>query len=191
MTIEPLLNYVSNLFDISDNDIRLLTQFFKYEKFSKGSSLEKENTVAKKLYFIKNGFIRTCCTEDGTEITTQIVGKNDFITSFNSFVSGAVSKGNIKCISDCDVLYITKSDYDRLTRESAIWSAFCKQVYEQAIAFNLQRTTDLLTLSAEKRYLKLLAEKPEVIQNVPIQYIASYIGIKPESLSRIRKKIIS
>lgn len=64
-------------------------------------------------------------------------------------------------------------------------------MYEQAIAFNLQRTTDLLTLSAEKRYLKLLAEQPEVIQNVPIQYIASYIGIKPESLSRIRKKIIS
>lgn len=63
--------------------------------------------------------------------------------------------------------------------------------YENAISFNQQRTTDLLILSAEKRYLKLLTEQPEIIQNVPIQYIASYIGIKPESLSRIRKKIVS
>ena len=138
MTIEPLIKYVSSLFDISDNDIRLLTQFFKYANFSKGSTLEKESTVAQKLYFIRNGFVRTFCNEDGTEITTQIVGTNDFITGFNSFVSGTVSKENIKSISDCNVFYITKSDYDRLTKESANWSAFCKKVYEKAIAFNLQ-----------------------------------------------------
>ncbi|POS00802.1 CRP-like cAMP-binding protein [Flavobacterium croceum DSM 17960] len=191
MTIEPLINYISNLFDISNNDIRLLTHFFKNTNFSKGSILEKENIVAQKLYFIRNGFIRTFSNEDGIEITTQIVGENNFITGFNSFVSGFISKENIQCISDCEVLHITKSDYETLTKESAIWSTFCKQVYEKAITFNQQRTTDLLTLSAEKQYLKLLAEQPEIIQNVPIQHIASYIGIKPESLSRIRKKIIS
>ncbi len=189
MTIVPLINYVSNLFDISDNDIRLLTHFFKNATFTKGSILEKENTIAQKLYFIKNGFIRSSSNEDGIEITTQIVGENNFITGFNSFVSEVISKENIQCISDCEVLYINKSEYVTLTKESAIWSAFCKQVYEKAITFNQQRTTDLLTLSAEKRYLKLLTEQPEIILNVPIQYIASYIGIKPESLSRIRKKI--
>ncbi|MBI1767066.1 MAG: Crp/Fnr family transcriptional regulator [Bacteroidetes bacterium] len=191
MTVEPLIKYVSAFSDISDNDVRLLKQFFKPADFLKGSTLEKENTVAQKLYFIRNGFIRIFCTDDGTEVTTQIVGPNNFITGFNSFVSGTLSKENIKCISNCDLLYITKSDYNELTKESAIWSAFCKQVYEKAISLNQQRTTDLLTLSAEKRYLKLLAEQPELIQNVPILYVASYIGIKPESLSRIRKKIIS
>ena len=191
MTIKPLINYVSTLFDISENDIGLLTHFFKTSNFQKGSILEKENSVAQKLYFIKNGFIRTFSNEDGIEITTQIVGENNFTTGFNSFVSGVFSKENIQCITNCEVLYITKSDYETLTKESTIWSAFCKQVYEKAIVFNQQRTTDLLTLSAEKRYLKLLTEQPEIIQNVPIQYIASYIGIKPESLSRIRKKIIT
>lgn len=189
--IEPLIRYISFLFTVSDADIKLLTNSFKYENFAKGSTLEKENTVAKKLYFIKSGFVRIFCNENGEEVTTQIVGANDFITGFNSFITGAISKENIKCISDCEVLYINKSDYDKLTKESTIWSAFCKQVYEKAITFNLQRTTDLLILSAEKRYLKLLSEKAEIVQNVPIQYIASFIGIKPESLSRIRKKIIS
>ncbi len=191
MTIEPLIKYVSNFVHISDIDVKVLTQFFKYEEYSKGTTLEKENTVAKKLYFIKSGFIRTFCTENGTEITTQIVGNNNFITGFTSFVSNEISKVNIQCISDCEVLYITKVDYDKLTKAIVTWSSFCKQVYENVIAFNLQRTTDLLTLSADKRYLKLLSEQTEVIKNVPVQYIASYIGIKPESLSRIRKKMIS
>ena len=191
MTIDPLIKYTSNFVHFSDKDVKVLTQFFKYENFSKGSTLEKENKIAQKLYFIGSGFIRTFCTEDGTEITTQIIGNNNFITGFTSFVSGELSKVNIKCIPDCEVLSITKVDYDKLTKDIATWSTFCKQVYENVIAFNLQRTTDLLSLSAEKRYLKLLTEQPEVIQNVPVQYIASYIGIKPESLSRIRKKIIS
>lgn len=126
--------------------------------------------------------------EEGTEVTAQIVGKNNFITGFNSFVSEIKSTETIQCISDCEVLYITKSEYEILTKECDIWSAVCKRVYEKTITFHQQRTTDLLTLSAEKRYLKLLTERPELIQQVPIQIIASYIGIKPESLSRIRKK---
>lgn len=128
ITIGFLINYISSLFDISDNDIRLLTHCFKNATFQKGSILEKENTVAKKLYFIKNGFIRTFFNEDGIEITTQIVAENNFITGFNSFVSGVISNENIQCISDCEVIYITKSDYETLTKESAIWSVFCKHV---------------------------------------------------------------
>lgn len=191
MITEPLIEYVSNLVDITQGDINLLTHFFKPANFPKGSILEKEGKIAQKLYFIKKGFIRIFSNEDGIEITNQIVAKNNFITGFNSFVSETASSENIQCISDCEVLSITRSNYETLTRESAIWSTFCKQVYEMAITFNQQRTNDLLTLSAEKRYLKLLAEQPEIIQNVPIQFIASYIGIKPESLSRIRKKIFS
>ncbi|MEO8515355.1 MAG: Crp/Fnr family transcriptional regulator [Flavobacterium sp.] len=191
MTIEPLFKYISDFINVSDKDVRLLRQSFKYANFSKGSILEKENTVAQKLYFIKSGFLRTFYIEEGTEITTQIVRGNSFITGFNSFVTGEFSNVTVQCISDCEVLYIIKADYDRLTTDIAAWSTFCKHVYEDTLRFSLQRTTDLLSLSAEKRYLKLLEEQPEVIKNVPIQYIASYIGIKPESLSRIRRKIIS
>ena len=190
-TIESLIKYISHFVHISDTDIKQLRQLFKYADVAKGTTLEKENTVAQRLYFISNGFIRVFCNEDDIEITTQIVGKNSFTTGFKSFITGEFSKVNIICISDCEVLFITKADYDKLSKDITTWSTFCKLVYENAITFNLQRTTDLLTLSAEKRYLKLFAEQPEVINNVPVQYIASYIGIKPESLSRIRKKIIS
>jgi CRP-like cAMP-binding protein len=191
MTTEPLIKYISNLVDITDNDIKLLTHFFKPTNFSRGTILEKEDKIAQKLYFVRSGFIRSFFIKDGIEITTQIVGENKFITSFNSFTSGITSKENIQCISNCEVFYIAKSDYEILTKESIFWGTFCRQIYEKVIVHNQQRTIDFIALSAEKRYLKLLDEQPEIIQNVSIQFIASYIGIKPESLSRIRKKIIS
>ena len=190
MTITPLIKYVSNLGDISDSDTKLLSHFVKPTNFSKGTIIEEEDVVAQNLYFVTNGFVRSFFYSDGIETTTQIIGENRFITSFNSFTSGSISKENIQCLSNCEVLCITKSDYQILSEESVFWSTFCKQIYEIIISQNQQRTTDFITLSAEKRYLKLMKEQPEIIQNVPIQYIASYIGIKPESLSRIRKKII-
>ena len=189
MTIDPLISYISNLVDITDNDVSLLTHFFKTTYFSKGSILEKEDKVAQKLYFVKNGFVRSFFNKDGVEITTQIVSDNKFITGFNSFTTGITSKENIQCISNCEVCYITKSDYEILSKESPFWGAFCRQVYESVIIHNQQRTIDLVALSAEKRYLKLLNEHPEIIRNVPIQIIASYIGITPQALSRIRKRI--
>ena len=82
-----------------------------------------------------------------------------------------------------------KTDYDSLYQSIFNWEKFCKKVYEKTISASFQRTNDLLTLTAEKRYLNLMADQPEVIQNVPIRLVASYLGVKPESLSRIRRKI--
>lgn len=191
MTITPLIDYISNLVTLTDDDIKLLIHYFKPAHFTKGTLLESEDKVAQKLYFVSNGFVRSFFNRDGMEITTQIVGSSKFMTGFNSFTSGITSKESIQCITDCDVFYITKSDYEALTKESIFWSKFCRQLYEKVILHNQQRTIDFIALSAEKRYLKLLHEQPDIIQHVSIQFIASYIGIKPESLSRIRKKIIS
>jgi len=191
MIIDPLIKHVSNLVHLTDNGIKLLEHFFKTANFSKGTIIEKEGKIAQNLYFVRKGLVRSFFSQGAIEVTTQIVGEDKFITAFNSFTSGIISKENIQCISNCEVLYITKSDYEILTKESVFWSSFCKQVYESVIIHNQQRTIDLITLSAEKRYLKLLNKQPEIVQNVPVQIIASYIGIKPESLSRIRKKIIS
>ena len=103
MTIEPLIRFVSSLVDITDNEINLLTHYFKPASFSKGLVIEKEDKVAQKLYFVRNGYVRSFFSKDGIEITTQIVGENKFITGFNSFTSGSSSKENIQCISNCDV----------------------------------------------------------------------------------------
>lgn len=185
------MDAISKRVELSSREVTLLNSLFKKASYSKGTTVEAEQKIAQHLYFITEGFVRTFCMEDGAEITTHIVGKNAFTTSFRSFVSGIKSNETIQCISDCEVLYIAKSDYELLRKESAAWSQFCNRIYEETIASQQQRTRDLIALNPEKRYVKIMTEQPEVIQHVPIQYIASYIGIQPESLSRIRKRIVS
>jgi hypothetical protein len=88
-------------------------------------------------------------------------------------------------------LRITKNNFDILCQKSQKWADFSRIIYEKSVIYNEQRTRDIINLSAEERYLNLLKYNPDIIQNVPLQYIASFIGIKPESLSRIRRKLIS
>jgi CRP-like cAMP-binding protein len=79
---------------------------------------------------------------------------------------------------------------DALTAASPVMKDFSIRVFQQSIAYNENRSNELATLSAEQRYRKLIDSYPEILHNVPIQYIASFLGMKPESLSRIRKKVM-
>jgi CRP/FNR family transcriptional regulator, anaerobic regulatory protein len=191
MPILPLLKYISRSHSIERDDVLLLTEYFKFEKFPKGYILEKENSLTQKLYFTVSGILIAVNHDAGEEVVTQIAGANNFITSFVAFIQGSVSTETIKCISNCAVLSITKENYDKLHSESTFWSSFCRGVNESMISAYQERIKEMLVLSADKRYLKLLSHRPEIVQNLPVQYIASYIGVKPESLSRIRKKIFS
>jgi CRP-like cAMP-binding protein len=89
------------------------------------------------------------------------------------------------------VLRITNANLKKLIDESENFKKFSLIIFEQAIFSTANRANDLATLNAEQRYKKLIDKQPQLIQNIPIQYIASYLGMKPESLSRIRRQIIS
>ncbi|GAA4053540.1 Crp/Fnr family transcriptional regulator [Hymenobacter glaciei] len=190
MNTSPLLQFISRKAPLSAPEEALLTRLFKPVRLEKNAVLEQENRPAGQLYYIHQGFVRISSNEDGRDITTQLMGGPGFITCFTSFMSGKPSQESLIAITGCDAYSITKADYLLLHQQSPNWKHFCQRLYEQAIAFGLQRTKDMLTLPAEKRYRKLLTAQPELIRYVPLQYIASYIGIKPESLSRIRKKVI-
>jgi len=86
---------------------------------------------------------------------------------------------------------ITKKDLDLLTQESTALKDFSISVFQQSIVYNENRSKELATLTAEQRYKKLIENFPSIIHNVPVQYIASFLGIKPESLSRIRRQMIN
>jgi CRP-like cAMP-binding protein len=87
------------------------------------------------------------------------------------------------------LLRISKGDLDLLTERSVGMKDFSIAVFQESLAYNEGRSRDLATLSAEQRYRKLLEEHPDILYHVPISYIASFLGMKPESLSRIRRKL--
>jgi len=184
-----LINDISKYIPLSKEDIRTISESFSSITIPKNTMLEVENKSTKYLYFIIDGYVRVFYSKEGEERTTQINCPSGFITSFQSFITNSKAYDNVQTISECNLLRITKDSLDKLNENIKNWGIYGEKIYEKALIYNEDRNRDMILLTAEERYLKLIKTQPDIIQNVPLQYIASYIGIKPESLSRIRKQI--
>jgi CRP-like cAMP-binding protein len=103
-----------------------------------------------------------------------------FITSYSNFTNQTRSDENLECITECELLRITKTDLDLLTQKSPAFKDFSFFVFQKSLSYNEKRAKELATLTAEKRYLKLMTEHPELLHNVPMQYIASFLGMNPK-----------
>jgi CRP-like cAMP-binding protein len=184
-----------HLFDsyvkLTENDIECCKPYFELNSSSKNSIVEEENSVPKHLYFITKGFMRLFYYDhNGDEITTLIVSPNQFVKSFSNFIHEFKSNENLECITNCEFYQIERSKLVELIDKNENFKKLSLVIFEQSVVTTQIRANDFATLTAELRYKKLIEQQPEIIQNVPVQYIASYLGIKPQSLSRIRKQII-
>ena len=184
-----------NLFDsyvkLTDSEIEFCKPYFQLNSVPKNSIVEEENRVPKHLYFITKGFMRLFYYDtNGDEITTLIVSQNRFVTSFTNFIHETKSNENLECITNCEFYKIERSKLVELIDKSENFKKLSLAIFEQSVATTQLRANDFATLTAELRYKKLVEQQPELIKNVPVQYIASYLGIKPQSLSRIRKQLI-
>jgi CRP/FNR family transcriptional regulator, anaerobic regulatory protein len=189
--IKNLLDLIEKHVQLSTHDKEFCTPYFELCTMPKNSLLEEENRIPTHLYFIHKGFMRLFYyDESGDEVTTLIASPNKFITPFLDFIHQTKSRENVECITDCAFYRIERSKLVELIDKNQNFKQFSLVIFEQAISNNQMRANDFATLTAELRYKKLIESQPEIIQNVPIQYIASYLGIKPQSLSRIRKQII-
>jgi len=187
-----LIHLIQQKIKLTGTDTELCKQYFEAVLFPKNRIIEEEGKIPRYLYFVVSGFMRLFhYNENGDEITTHINCPPGFITSYFNFINQAKSAENLECITECELLRITKKDLDLLTQGSAALKDFSISVFQQSLAYNENRSKELATLTAEQRYKKLIENYPSIIHNVPIQYIASFLGMKPESLSRIRRQMIN
>jgi CRP-like cAMP-binding protein len=188
---QHLLKIISQNVTLADTDKALCEKFFEPVLYPKNRVVEEENKTPKYLYFVVSGFVRLFhYNEKGDEVTTHINCPPGFITSYFNFINQTKSNENLECITECELLRITKDNLDLLTQQSSAFKDFSITVLQQSLAYNETRTKELATLTAEQRYQKLLKNYPEILHNVPLQYIASFLGMNAKSLSRIRKEII-
>lgn len=189
---DKLLQFIGADFNFTSDEIEVIKQYFEPVSYSKNTRLEEAGKIPGYLYYIVSGYLRLFYIDDnGNEVTTHINCPPGFFTSYTHFISQTRSDDFVECITDCNLLRITKEHLDQLVSSSQSMKDFSISVFQQSIAYNENRSRELSVFNAEQRYLKLIKNFPEIIQNVPIQYIASFLGMKPESLSRIRKKIIN
>ena len=187
---QKIIDLLSEIVSIDNFDRDIITKNFEPVVYSKRHLLCEEGSIMRYMYFINSGYLRTySVTSEGLEVTNHINCPLGFITTFNSYISGQPSHEYLECITDSDLLRIKKEKLDALFQHSQKWAEAGRIINEQVVLFNERRSRDLVSKTAEERYLQLMAEHPDYIQYVPLQHIASFIGVKPESLSRIRRTI--
>lgn len=175
---------------LTESDKVFCETLFEPVRYPKNRIIEEEGKVPKYLYFVVSGFVRLFHYNDnGDEITTHINCPPGFITSYFNFINQTKTNENVECITECELLRITKANLDELTQNSTAFKDYSILVFQESLAYNENRSRELATLTAEQRYQKLIQNYPHILHNVPLQYIASFLGMNPKTLSRIRKEI--
>jgi CRP-like cAMP-binding protein len=188
---KKLLAIIEQQVKITDNDIKLCREYFEPVLFPKNRIIEEEGKIPGYIYFVASGYMRLFhYNENGDEITTHInCPPAGFVTSYHHFLNQTISEENVECITVCELLRIPKKNLDLLTKESPAFKDFSIWVLQHSILYHEIRSKELATLTAEQRYKQLLEKNPDMLHHVPLQYIASFLGMNSKSLSRIRKII--
>jgi len=189
--LTELENYISTYLGISQSNLEKTASLFKKTELAKGEYFARIGERCDKLSFVQDGFIRIFGYSDKKEITQWISFKGYFVTDLNSLVFGQPSRRNIQALTDCTLYTLEGVDYRRMQEVVPDWPIMEKQFISSCFTTLEDRIFQHLSLSAEERYDRLFAFNRELFQYVPLQYLASMLGMSPETFSRIRAKKIS
>jgi CRP-like cAMP-binding protein len=184
-----LKQILSYLVDIPESEINSALNYFKPVSFQKGENLLSEGLICKNLYFINSGLTKSYLLSEGKEHIRQFAAENDFVVDLGSFLSQSKSAFFIQTLENTETLKISFDDLDKLFNSSFSFMKLGKVIADRSTVNLIKRSVSLVKDDAKQRYLDFIKERPSLIQRVPQFMIASYLGITPESLSRIRKEI--
>jgi len=186
---EPIKQSISQIITLNEEEFDFFFSLLRVKVLKKKELLFRSGQNCRNIYFINKGCIRYYYLVDGEEKTAQFFFENGWYTDYDSFLSGDPSENFVDAIEDTELLCLEKSNLEKLYATIPKFERFGRIVAENAYLGIRYRTKTLTNLSAEERYLKLIKERPKISDRVPQYYIASYLNIKPQSLSRIRKNI--
>lgn len=186
-----LINYFLNITNLTADEINVLTESMITKNFTKGSFLQKEGQMSNSTYFILQGCVRQFKIVDGNDLTLNFFTEEQWIISLENFETKSPLDNSLVCVEDTTVVIGNEQKADEIFKQFPRLEKVSRQIVESVFAKQQIFLTSYITDKSEERYLKLLKSRPDIFQRVPQYDIATYIGVKPESLSRIRKKIQS
>ena len=185
---ERLIQQLQKIDNFSDEEIDMLQSKLIDKFIGKGDHFLHLGQVSRHVAFIDAGLMMHYSLHDGIEIPCNFSLEGDWMGSLKSFTTGSQTDVAIKALEDTWIREISGDHLQQLFLSSPRWLLF-KNHLVQLVFFNItQHNADLAMLDAKARYYKFMREKPELINRIPQYYIAAYLGIKPQSLSRIRKE---
>ena len=184
-----LINYFLRITNLSVNEIEVLTESMVIKEYPRGSFLAKEGQFNIDTYFVLEGCIRQFKIIDGNDITTNFFTEEQWIISNELADTEPQSDYYLICVEDSSVVIGNEQKAQEILKQFPHLEIVSRKIMETVFLEQQNFLTTFITDKPEQRYLKLLESRPDIFQRVPQYDIATYIGVKPESLSRIRKKI--
>lgn len=184
------INIFKKLTGFEDNELEIIMPYFEFKKFKKRTTLLHAGKVSNEVYYLISGCIRLYCEKEGEDLSTYFFTENMFAGSYDSFLSRKPSKVSIEILEDCEVFILTYKSLEKLYKIFPKMNEFIRKAIEERFVLLHDLFISYLLNSPEERYLMLLKHRPELFQRIPQHQIASFLGITPVSLSRIRNRII-
>lgn len=188
---DHLRQHIDNFVSLSNSDFDELTSFFKPVNLKKKEFLHRQNEVCRHIAFVHKGCLRNYHIDNkGDEQIIYFAVEDWWVADLQSFFLQIPSQFNLQALENCELLVSTKVDFEKAFEVVPDFEKFYRLKTQTAYTKTQQAVAEKAE-TAEDRYLKLLKTSPSLLQRVPQHYLASYLGIKPQSLSRIRKKIMN
>lgn len=184
-----LVQVLSEMTALTGEEMAAIESYFPVKTYKKGTYLLREGQIATDAYFVVKGCIRSYQLMDGEEKTLDFFTENQSAANFSSLASGKPSNQNFVCTEETTVAIINSEKEQDLYRQYPRFESFCREGMEKMVGKQHEQFSNFVKLSPEERYINLFHERPDLINRVPQYQLASYIGIQPETLSRIRKRI--
>lgn len=174
---------------IGPEDCDILQQNSREMKILKHTIILQQGKPAPKLYFLKSGIVRLYKVHEGTDFTVDFISGHEFVSTAIYVLNQLPSPYGLETLTETEALVWDRNDLLCFQEKVTVSDKIIASMLERLLAWTEERDTGIMTLSPEERYLKLMSRQPDVIHSIPLRYVASYLGIHTDSLSRIRKRL--
>jgi len=189
--MDKLIGTIKYLIRISENEEILIKKLFKPLQLKSGDYFLEEGQVCRHVGFIEQGLMRYHMNNDGNQKTLYFSKEGGFVCNYQSFLPREPSNTSIQAIEDTALQIISRENLQRLYSEIAEGEKLGRLAIEDVFLSSIQQLKSFYKDSPAARYQLFLQAYPDLAQRIPQYHIASYVGIKPQSLSRIRKKLVA
>jgi CRP-like cAMP-binding protein len=182
--------FLQKQINLSEKEWEIVKEYWKQESFPKNEYFVSHGKVCRKLAFIAEGVVRYCMfRDDGTDVTCFLMCENDFAGDPESFFSQKPSDKNVQALTDCQLVVISYDNMQKLLHQVPRGNEINAAIDHYVAMKMLYQRTFLLNLDATVRYKEFMREYAPILQRIPLSYIANFLGITQQSLSRLRKQM--
>ncbi|WP_298486752.1 Crp/Fnr family transcriptional regulator [uncultured Maribacter sp.] len=187
--MDRIINTINTYISLSEQEIEYLKDAITKKEYHKNEIIFSEGKIANEIYFVNKGCVRLFYNVDGKDKTAFFYSAEQYICAGESYTYNIPAAENYQAISQTEIFILTKSKIEKLLKQVPKMEVIARIATENELITCQKLIACFITKSPEERYLDLLNTQRELFQQVPQQYIASYLGVSPETLSRIKKRV--